>query len=215
MTMDRYLKGGVRLTALLLGIEFGCAVAVLHGQPRDATVPHTTLTAEGRSEIVPYDRDAWGSWRTVDGCSTRERVLLRDNVADDPTKTCTTRRGRWVSPYSGDVLLDVSDVQIEHIVSVREAHLSGGWQWNRTERRTFYNDLTNLIAVESALNQAKSGWDATRWLPPANACMFARVTVEIKQRYELSMDVEEFHALRGALATCTATREDWGGYPAR
>jgi hypothetical protein len=182
------------------------------GQPRNDFSERVRIDVDGRVHIVPYERRSWGSWATSDGCSTRARVLRRDDEDGGP---CGTRAGWWRDPYSGQTWRSAADLQIDHIVAVSEAYRSGGWKWNRSTRRAFYNDTLNLIPVESSLNQEKSGLDAAGWMPPINRCMFARVVLDVKRRWELSLDVDEFYALHAALGTCSEVQEDLGGYPTR
>lgn len=168
-----------------------------------------------------YRREAFGPpWADVDGngCSQRSDVLFRDA---QPGSAIARRRGtcghdmlagRWRDPYS-DALLQLNDVkslqqaeavQIDHVVALAEAYRSGAAIWTARQRLLFANDESNLVAVSATSNLSKSDDDPARWLPqPAARCTFALVWIGVKQRWGLSIDVNEKSALARALAlTC-------------
>lgn len=167
-----------------------------------------------------YDRDAFGSaWADTDdnGCNQRDDVLLRDAVPG--TVTTATQggcdhdvlAGSWIDPYSGvtatfDDLKDLSQaqaIQIDHVVPLSEAWVSGADRWSDDRRRTFANDLRNLLAVDGPTNASKGDDDPAAWRPKKNfQCAYASWWIRVKNRYELAVDSSEVLALQEMLGYC-------------
>ena len=167
-----------------------------------------------------YDRDLFGTaWADVDGngCNQRDDVLLRDAVPG------TTRVGRqggcdhdvlagtWVDPYTGRrlVLDDLKDlrqaqaVQIDHVVPLAEAWISGADAWRAGRRLRFANDLGELLAVDGPTNASKSDDDPAAWRPRASyQCTYAERWIDAKSRWRLAVDASEERALEEMLGTC-------------
>ena len=77
--------------------------------------------------------------------------------------------GRWVGPYSGEIFTDPSDLDIDHVVPLGNAHVSGGWAWPKERREAYANDLEHpehLLAVKNSLNRAKGDDSPDKWKPP-------------------------------------------------
>jgi len=79
-----------------------------------------------------YDRKAWKHWVDVDkDCqNTRHEVLLEESLAPVTFKTsknCRVVSGNWLGAYSGKVFTDASQLDIDHLVPLKEAHESGGY----------------------------------------------------------------------------------------
>ncbi|MDF1598018.1 MAG: lamin tail domain-containing protein [Acidimicrobiia bacterium] len=146
-----------------------------------------------------YDRDLFEVWSDEDGdgCDTREEVLLRDAVESPSVGSgCDVGTGLWFSVYDGVWLDHAQQLQVDHVVALKEAWDSGAREWDRSRRVAFGNDLTSsltLIAVSSASNQDKGDADPSNWLPPneGDVCRYIAAWVVIKATWELSMDPSE------------------------
>jgi Protein of unknown function (DUF1524) len=167
-----------------------------------------------------YDRDAFGSdWIDTDGngCNQRDDVLLRDavpgttRVAQQGSCDHDVLAGTWHDPYTGRMLhfTDLKDlsqaeaIQIDHIVPLAEAWVSGAKSWTTTRRETFANDLHELLAVDGPTNQSKSDDDPAAWRPRKGyQCTYARRWIAVKSAYGLSVDPSEDAALRQMLGYC-------------
>ena len=121
-----------------------------------------------------YDRKAWKHWIDADkDCqNTRHEVLLEESlgtVSFKTSKNCGVVSGSWLGAYSGDVFTDASQLDIDHLIPLKEAHISGGYAWDAYRKRDYANDLSNplsLIAVDKGLNRQKGASDPADWLPP-------------------------------------------------
>lgn len=163
-----------------------------------------------------YDRADWPHWSTVAGtCDTRE-TILRDqgrNVTTGPH--CKITAGQWISPYDGVTVTDPRKLDIDHVVPLAEVQRSGRIvdgrrvgprEWSRDQREQYANDPAVLLAVTAATNRAKGDQDPARWLPDRDRCSYVARWIEIKQRYDLSVDQAEHDALVSLLSgPCTTT----------
>ncbi len=172
------------------------ALAVLNG------IPVTTEQGTG------YDRDRFGYPAGAGGvgCDTRDRVLIEESLTPLlPTPgLCVFAGGTWYSAYDGVTTTDLRELEIDHVVALKEAWDSGAFAWEDRRLVAFANDLTDertLIAVTATSNQQKSDKDPSAWLPPlASAqCPFIGSWLAIKARWGLTMDPSEHGRVRNLL----------------
>jgi hypothetical protein len=112
-----------------------------------------------------------------------------------------------MSIFDGKVLMRASEIQIDHLVPLREAWDSGAALWSKDRRVSFANDLSfvgSLSTMSSRLNGAcktcKSDKDPAEWLPEWNQCLYAQRWVAIKHRWDLSIDSAEKRVLSRLLS---------------
>jgi hypothetical protein len=133
-------------------------------------------------------------------------VLIRDSLTPaqvDPVG-CAVVAGDWLSVYDGVTWTDPAELEIDHVVALKEAWDSGAWGWTAERRSAFGNDLEDLRslrAVTGSVNQAKSDKDPSNWIPPDQSfvCTYLSDWVSIKGRWGLSMDQSEFGRIRNLL----------------
>ena len=114
--------------------------------------------------------------------------------------------GGIYSPYTLEHFANTRETDIEHIVARSEAHDSGLCATDPGTRRRFASDLLNLTLAEPSLNRHdKRDHDAVGWLPPMNRCWFANRVVEVRRKYDLTIDRHEADVLERLLSTCTST----------
>ncbi|TSA54789.1 MAG: HNH endonuclease [Actinobacteria bacterium] len=155
-----------------------------------------------------YVRALFEHWRDIDGdgCDSREQVLKRDSVTlpqVDPYK-CKVIAGDWVSPYDGAKWSDPTDIDIDHVVALKEAWDSGAWAWSSATRKAYANDTSDrrtLLAVTDSVNQQKSDKDPSNWIPPrkSDICVYLGDWISIKARWNLSMDQSEWGRIKNLL----------------
>lgn len=171
----------------------------------------------------PYSREAQFGQAWTDnndmplgynGCDTRNDILNRDlvQITHKDKKGCVVLTGVLENdPYTGRTIkfrrgeTTSRLVQIEHIVSLKNAWDSGAYTWTQQERVNFANDPDVLIAVDGPENQAKGDKSADKWLVPNNPayrCTYAAKQVNIKTTYGLSVTTPEKLALKQTLQTC-------------
>ena len=113
------------------------------------------------------------------------------------------QRDGMTSKYSGTTFRSLKESDIEHVVSLSEAHDSGLCAAGAATRRQFARDLDNLALATPHLNRyQKRGFDAAEWLPPLNRCWYAETIVAVRHEYRLTIDPNEVKALEAVLAAC-------------
>ncbi|HUF97493.1 MAG TPA: hypothetical protein VMM60_05135 [Ilumatobacter sp.] len=146
-----------------------------------------------------YDRLLFGDWTDDDGdgCAVDELVLIRDSLEPPTlTPTCDSITGRWFSPYDGQTWTLATDVEIDHVVSLKEAWDSGAWSWSAERRLAFFNDMADprtLRTVSNTIDDTKQTNDPANWMPPLESdwCRYLADHISIKARWGLSMDDRE------------------------
>lgn len=154
-----------------------------------------------------YHRDLFAVWIDADdnGCDTRDEVLLAENLAptDAPSAGCVPIPGFWRSTYDGIEFTDPSQLDVDHLVSLKEAWDSGAWAWTPDRRIAYANDLNDgrtLVAVSATSNRSKGDRDPSNWIPEDDraVCQFVGDWIAVKARWSMSMDQSE-HGRLGKL----------------
>ena len=198
------------LAAVLLQLGFAApAGATPPGIPTAATARTQLagLTVAAWTHTTTYDRDLFPTWDTISGtCNTRETVLKRDGTSVVVSSACAATSGRWYSPYDGATWTAAADLDIDHVVPLKNAWISGAWAWTTAKRESYANDLTDpqLIAVTDNVNQSKSDKSPDSWKPPLASyyCTYARMWVKVKYVWALTVTSAEKAAVTTMLNAC-------------
>ena len=166
------------------------------------------------SGIPSYNRDLYfGSWTDDDGdCqNTRAEVLIIESLAAvsfRASNQCVVDSGEWLDPYTNNTYFLASDVDIDHVVPLRDAWQSGAYLWTDFKRKEFANDMIfdgHLIAVDDYENQSeKKAKNPSEWMPPNTAfhCEYISIWIEIKYLWELTVTSAEYNFLDSTLTSC-------------
>ena len=167
--------------------------------------------------IPEYDRDDWKHWVDEDGdCQdARQEVLVAeslDPVTFETDRRCRVEAGRWYGAFDGHDLGNTNYVDVDHMVPLRNAHLSGAWTWSpekKEEYANFLEDADHLIAVASRANRSKGARGPDEWQPPNEGywCQYATDWAEIKGPWDLTMTEPEAEAVVEMLDTCESPPE--------
>ncbi|KAG0085242.1 hypothetical protein BGZ92_009143 [Podila epicladia] len=166
-----------------------------------------SLKVEPEIKDPRYNRSLFPHWAEISGaCNTRKIVLKRDGTNVVTNRQCAITSGTWYSPYDDNTMDDPSDVDIDHVVALKEAWVSGAHLWTDAQRAAFSNDLIQpqLVAVTDDINKAKGSKDPSTWLPPRTSfhCTYLRAWVQVKHHYGLSVDSTEKRAIARRLENC-------------
>jgi len=223
--MTTHPKSSRRNVALVFGAA-GIAVSIVVSQTTASSNPESvrtsSLSAYDVALTIPvvaevktgYKREYFKHWvdEDSDGCNTREEVLIRDSTTKPQVDRygCKVIAGNWYSPYDARKLTEPSDIDIDHMVALKEAWDSGANVWSASTRQRFANDLTDsrsLIAVTDSVNRSKGDRDPSNWLPPNRGywCEYLSRWVAVKARWGLSMDQSEAGRVRKLLQNDCAT----------
>jgi hypothetical protein len=154
-----------------------------------------------------YERSKFEHWvdDDGDGCDTRDEVLIAESeVRVDVTGSCQISGGRWFSIYDGSIVSSPGELDIDHMVPLKEAWDSGADEWSSNRRREFANDLSDprsLRGVTASSNRSKSDQDPADWLPSNDAaiCDYLDDWVNIKAKWSLRVDLRERNAISATL----------------
>jgi hypothetical protein len=188
------------LVTILLGAAPGVASAeTVRLRAAVRSLPQAAETPAG------YDRDLFNHWIDADGdCQdTREEVLLVESEV--PISGCTVTTGEWFSWYDEETWTQASDVDIDHMVPLKEAWDSGAREWDDDTRELYANDLgdpRSLVGVTDNVNQSKGDRDVAEWLPEFSVCTYVRHWVVVKLRWRLAVDPAERTALLDLARGC-------------
>jgi uncharacterized protein DUF1524/excalibur calcium-binding domain-containing protein len=173
-----------------------------------------TLEVKGRAPMTGYDRDRFGAaWLDADrnGCDTRNDILRRDlrrRAYDPHTHGCVVVSGLLHNPYTNShidfVKGDGSLVDIDHVVALGNAWVTGGFRWEIRKRAALANDPMNLLAVDASANRQKGDGDAATWLPSNKSyrCQYVARQIGVKAKYGLWVTPPEKDAMSRILTGC-------------
>ena len=155
---------------------------------------------------------SWKHWTDADGdCQdARQGVLIQENLVEvtfETDRQCRVESGQWFGAFTGVYVEEPGDVDIDHMVPLKNAHLSGAWSWNPSMKEEYANYLgeeNHLIAVTAGANRSKGARGPEEWMPPDETywCEYARSWAEIKAWWELTMTKVESEIVMDMLGTC-------------
>lgn len=125
-------------------------------------LPKGTKASQEQINAQVYSRGHYGSgWADDDGdCqNTRHEVLAERSTTPVQYKDeseCIVVFGRWISPFTNEVIQDARQLDADHIVPLSWSWQRGADKWSDQKREKFANDPSNVLIVESSLNRSKS-----------------------------------------------------------
>lgn len=161
-----------------------------------------------------YLRSLYKHWIDADNdCQdSRQEVLIRDSIGRvdfETAENCVVKHGQWVDPYTGESFREPRQLDIDHVVPLKNAHESGAWKWPAEKRQEFANylaDRRHLLAVKASENRKKGAKGPDRYMPPASAfhCDYVQEWVRIKRTWGLSLTASEQRAVTAISAGCVS-----------
>lgn len=175
-----------------------------------------TIAPEANGDT--YQRPLYKHWSDLDDDheDTRVEVLISESILpaaiqEKPSGERFVVSGLWVDSYTGNFTTNPRDLQIDHMVPLKEAHKSGAHAWDVERREQYANDLDlshALIAVWGASNGSKGDRDPANWMPPNRTywCKYLNAWITVKQKWGLTMDRAEADAISTGLSVCDEYR---------
>ena len=172
-----------------------------------------TLKVAQPGSMSGYSREKFSHWSKASefgwdppqaSCDAREAALIRDGKNVKAGKDCKVTSGEWYDPYTDQTYSDPKDLDIDHVVPLANAWRSGASAWDDKQRERYANDPEVLLSVEDNANQEKGDKGPEAWKPPNKGewCDYTERWVQIKAKYDLSVNEQEKAALEQMLSTC-------------
>jgi len=206
---------------VLLGLGFSSAAFALNQLPGNKYFTVTEngtrgevnlLTWTETDEAAPaptekYNRlHDFGAWQDFPGDNTcfdtRALVLQRDSEAPlTLSSKCYIASGLWHDPYTDADYTSAKDIEIDHVVPLKNAYISGASEWTWARRCAYGNFLGNnfhLLAVQGKANESKLDKSPDRWMPPAQnfQCQYIADWLHVKAIWQLRMSEDEVTGIK-------------------
>ena len=164
------------------------------------------------ADISKYSRSQYKHWIDEDGdCQdARQEALISESLVEvtfESERKCRVATGRWYGAFAGIYVEAPGDLDIDHLVPLKNAHDSGGWAWSSARKQEYANylgDPDHLIAVTKGANRSKGAKGPEEWRPPDEGywCQYATDWTEVKMEWGLRMTQRETEAVIEMLDTC-------------
>ncbi|WP_289169425.1 HNH endonuclease family protein [uncultured Pseudoalteromonas sp.] len=157
----------------------------------------TTSLSAKNYQNTKYSRNEFGSgWADLnsDCQNSRMEALISQSVSPvryKSHKKCKVKSGKWVSSFTGDIIFDASQIDIDHVVPLSWSWKHGANVWSKKARIKFANDPANLLSVEASLNRQKGDKGLDNWLPPKNKCQYISRFLRVLKTYNLELSDSE------------------------
>lgn len=159
------------------------------------------------NEYNRYDFSG-GTWKDFDkDCQdTRVEVLIEESIIEPKMSLdgCNVDSGLWYCVYSDSFYTNPRDLDIDHVVPLKEVYGSGGKEWNR-EKKIFYSNYllnkSHLIAVNRSENRSKGSKSPDKWMPKNKKFHkeYCKIWFHIKEKWNLHYTKEEFNFIDSVL----------------
>ena len=168
------------------------------------------LVAEPDPNVPDYDRDHFAGWLDSDGdCVNSRHEILQVEAVDFSMNAegCAVASGEWFDPYTDRTYTNPRDLDVDHVVALADAWVSGAWAWADELLDRFSNDFGNLNAIQSGENRSKSAKGPADYTPSASGarCEYLVQYATVKIRWQLSIAPDDFAAVQRGLGSCNVS----------
>lgn len=168
------------------------------------------LTSTLFSQMPEYNRSYFKHWVDLDkNCrDARQEVLIEESLTDGVVytsrKECKVAFGMWHGKFNDVVIYNAKDLDVDHLVPLKNAWISGAWRWTDEKREEYANyleDPEHLIAVSSSANRSKGAKSPDQWLPKNKKYWvpYCRAWCNIKVKWGLTVTRDELETLESIL----------------
>lgn len=146
----------------------------------------------------------WINDPTDDTCMNTRAVVLVRNSQSDVTyrhnRECVVDKGWWTDPYSNADLSEARLVQVDHMVPLKNAYVSGAWAWDYKTRCLYANYIgyyNHLVPSTIRENTSKGDRGPEKYLPPDTSyrCQYVKDWLAIKLIWRLTLTTAEVQAI--------------------
>ncbi|MCY3663176.1 MAG: HNH endonuclease family protein [bacterium] len=165
------------------------------------------LVAEQDPNVPDYDRDHFAGWLDDDGdCVNTRHEVLQSEAVDFSMNAegCAVAAGEWFDPYTDRTYTNPRDLDVDHVVALADAWVSGAWAWADELLDRFSNDFGNLNAIAAGENRSKSARGPADYSPtaPGARCEYLVQYATVKIRWQLSITPQDFEVVATGLSGC-------------
>jgi len=158
-----------------------------------------TLLSFGICFAEKYNREKHfgNGWIDTDnnGRDTRQEVLIEESIIPVRfDKNGKVEWGIWICRYTGSIITNPSELDIDHFIPLKEAWISGADKWSQERRIEYANylaDPNHLIAVTAKSNREKGAKNPSDWMPLINRVEYRILWIMIKEKWGLCFDKKE------------------------
>ena len=152
------------------------------------------------NELPKYDYDRTEYEKPVQSYVLDGNKVNRNNYAWKTSKWFNSEDFTYQCPYTGTIVKDDEDkkedsdfgnLDYDHIVPIKSAHLRGGKDWTAEQRNAFAYDQWVGVDVLNKANRSKSDKGPTEYLPDVNVEDYCYSWLLICSKYNLAMTPEE------------------------
>ncbi|MEK6628331.1 MAG: HNH endonuclease family protein [Bdellovibrionota bacterium] len=171
--------------------------------------------------LAPYKRDIhFGGWLrdSANGSclNTRAKVLARDSLSPVTytPNACAVATGQWDDPYTANLYSSAKDIQIDHVVALKNAYMTGAHQWDFKKRCLYANYQGNnfhLLSVDGPENMKKSDHSPGGYTPPNQTytCEYIKNWLNIKLIWSLRITPKEASAINKIISENDCEDQDF------
>jgi hypothetical protein len=180
----------------------GCRPTVSRNQYR------SRVFTNANDQDLYYLKEDWPHWELVSQCKTSRTFVLEQTskvpVTWSNPRQCEIREGLWIDEYSGEEFTRGAQLEIDHIIPLKYANSSNGYQWDDGKRASFANDPLNLIAVSRDVHRKKRERSIGSWQPPREefACEYAVAWKQVSDKYDLDLFARDTSRMNKILSGC-------------
>jgi hypothetical protein len=166
-----------------------------------------SLFAKEKKTQPKYKRKYFKHWNDADkDCRNKraevlkKRSLVEVSYRKSKRGFCTVKTGKWADFYYPEFHTSASKVDIDHVVPLKEAWISGAHEWDKKKREEFANDEENLVITYKKYNQSKGAQTPLTWAPANREyyCKYLNQWVKIKKKYELVINPKIYEYIKDA-----------------
>ncbi len=150
----------------------------------------------------PYNREkhfgGWLHFANDNSClDTRGLVLQRDSKTEvEINSSCRVNSGSWHDDYTAKTYKLASEVQIDHVVPLKNAYMTGAYEWSDAKKCLYANYMGNtyhLKPVFGSENLRKGDRSPREYIPPNTAytCEYLKIWMKIKYIWNLRFTPKE------------------------
>jgi hypothetical protein len=163
-----------------------------------------------KSALPSYNRSSWKHWNDEDSdcINARHEVLIEESTTSVVMDgNCRVDSGQWFGVFTGEQFSNPSNLDVDHMVPLKNAHDSGGWAWSASKKEEFANYLGfagHLLAVSASANRSKGASGPESWKPARTDywCQYGSDWAEIKATWALTVTSSEKSALIDMVNKC-------------